>query len=53
MAFVTIKDKDNVTLGHLQTDAQERLGLHNLLHVQDQKAAGTYGGTFLLVMLFD
>jgi len=44
--FVTIKDKDGVTLGSLQTDANERLGVHNLLHVQDQKGAGTAGGTF-------
>lgn len=46
MAFVTIKDKDNLTLGHLQTDAQERLGVHNLLHVQERKAPGTPSGTF-------
>ena len=46
MAFVTIKDKDNATLGHLQTDANERLGVHNLLHVQDRKATGTHAGTF-------
>ena len=46
MAFVIIKDKDNATLGHLQTDAQERLGIHNFLHVQDQKATGADGGTF-------
>ena len=46
MAFVAIKDKDNATLGHLQTDAQERLGVHNLLHVQDRKAKGVDGGTF-------
>ena len=46
MAFVTIKDKDNVTLGYLQTDAQERLGVHNLLHVQDRKPSGAAGGDF-------
>jgi hypothetical protein len=46
MSFTTIKKDDDVTvLGYLQTDANERLGVHNLLHVQDQKAAGTHGGT--------
>lgn len=45
MAFVTIKDKNNVPLGYLQADANERLGVHNFMHVQDQKAAGSSGGT--------
>lgn len=46
MPFVTIKDEDGLNLGHLQTDALERLGIHNLLHVCDQKPTGTDGGTF-------
>lgn len=46
MAFKELKNEASVSLGYLQTDANERLGVHNLLHVQDEKSSGTNGGTF-------
>lgn len=44
--FMEILDEAGQLLGYLQGDAQHRLGVHNLLHVQDQKAQGTAGGAF-------
>jgi hypothetical protein len=46
MAFDTIYNKNGTIRGYAQTDNYERIGVHNLLHVQDQKAAGTQGGDF-------
>jgi hypothetical protein len=46
MSFIEVLDRLDAIAGYLQTDANERLGVHNLLHVQDQKANGTSGGSF-------
>ena len=46
MAFDTIYNKNGTIRGYAQTDNYERLGVHNLLHVEERKAAGVAAGTF-------
>lgn len=47
MAFKELKTEAGVSLGYLQTDANERLGVHNLLHVEHSESnLSTASGTF-------
>lgn len=45
---ITTRVGKGVPLTHEELDANFAacMGLHNLLHVQDQKVQGTHGGTF-------
>lgn len=47
MAFKELKNEAGVSLGYLQTDANDRLGIHNLLHVQHKESSGTFGGEII------
>jgi hypothetical protein len=46
MSFIEVLDRLDAIAGYLQTDANERLGVHNLLHVQDRKEPPAHGGSF-------
>lgn len=46
MAFEQLKNKLGTILGYVQTDNYERLGVHNLLHVQERTYSGASAGTF-------
>lgn len=45
MALLQLKNEDGDAIGYLQTDANERIGVNNLLHVVEEAAVGAPSGS--------